>query len=365
MNWIKILINSIWATMYKHLNLKQLWALAILVTTPLLFCSFAADTLVKIPNGYIAIEKLKIGDLVTSFDFITKQVIVCPITNIQQQTLSNSDNCNGSNKIMLETRIEYNRNNNIDSIAKILVSNHQKFYTSESSWCQANFLTKNNYLNNAANLIKIENISTASYSNLVYYDITVDKTHNFFITHQDILVHNEIITVFGVLLASEKIVEVAIATGTMIYTGISLAKEFISLKRSQKSSNKKRSNLTGPVGDTPPDNNNDHDPDKFKQEHPHGKYEDAPYHRTKQSGRKSPAPKNGQKALDNSVKFSQSCKNRVGISNGQFVKLNFTSAGLYHGYVTQWKDLPKEMRDALVEVNWVNLKGKILCDYLK
>lgn len=346
--------------MYKHLNLKQLLMLVMLVTAPLLFCGFAANTLVKTPHGYIAIENLRISDLVTSFDFTNRCIVTCPITDIQQ-ILYNPVDYNG---IELETSIEKTNNTDTDTITRIITSNNHKFYTFESCWQQASFLTKNSYLNNTINLIKIENINIAP-PDLIYYDITIDRTHNFFITHQDILVHNEIIAFFGIALASEKIIEAAVATGTMIYAGISLAKEFISLKRDKKSSNKKRSNSADPAGDTPPKNNNDHDPDKFKREHPHGKYEDAPYHRTKQSGRKSPAPKNGQKALDNSVKFSQASRNRVGISNGQFVKLHFTSTGLYHGYVARWEDLTREMQNALAEVDWVNLRGKILCNHLK
>lgn len=346
--------------MYKHLNLKQLLMLVMLVTAPLLFCGFAANTLVKTPHGYIAIENLRISDLVTSFDFTNRCIVTCPITDIQQ-ILYNPVDYNG---IELETKSEKTNNTDTDTTARIITSNNHKFYTFESCWHQANFLTKNNYLDNTINLIKIENINIAP-PNLIYYDITIDRTHNFFITHQDILVHNEIIAFFGIALASEKIIEAAVATGTMIYAGISLAKEFISLKRDKKSSNKQRSNSADPARDTPPKNNNDHDPDKFKREHPHGKYEDAPYHKTKQSGCKSPAPKNGQKALDNSVKISKESANRVGISNGQFVRLNITRAGLYHGYVQLWNELPPEARRELLKTDWVTQKGKILCNHLK
>ena len=66
---------------------------------------------------------------------------------------------------------------------------------------------------------------------------------------------------------------------------------------------------------------------------PNGIYKDADYHYSKQSGGKSPKPLNGQAALDNSVQIKPTSPRRLGYSENQFVILDQTSPGLYHGHV--------------------------------
>jgi hypothetical protein len=102
------------------------------------------------------------------------------------------------------------------------------------------------------------------------------------------------------------------------------------------------------------------DPEEFKKLHPHGLYDDASYHKKYQSGRKSPRPKDGQAALDNSFTYSDDARNRIGISQGQFVKLHRTRAGEYHGYVLELEELPKGARSILYKAGLINGKGKIL-----
>ena len=75
---------------------------------------------------------------------------------------------------------------------------------------------------------------------------------------------------------------------------------------------------------------------------------------------KSAAPINGQTALDNSVKISVNTTRRVGISHGQFVVLDETSSGVFHGHVREWKDLTTAMKNALINAGKVTKKGKIL-----
>ena len=64
-----------------------------------------------------------------------------------------------------------------------------------------------------------------------------------------------------------------------------------------------------------------------------GKYEDAPYHTNKGNAKKSPRPIDGQAALDNSVQIKTTSPRRLGFSENQFVVLDQTSPGLYHGHV--------------------------------
>ena len=98
---------------------------------------------------------------------------------------------------------------------------------------------------------------------------------------------------------------------------------------------------------------------KDKKKHPHGKYEDAGYHHPKSKGMKSPAPKDGQGALDNSMPIEGKA-GRISLHNGEFVVLNQTSRGVYHGHVRPWKALTEGMQKALKIAKLVSDSGKIL-----
>jgi len=93
----------------------------------------------------------------------------------------------------------------------------------------------------------------------------------------------------------------------------------------------------------------------------HGIYEDSPKHGAEQRGNVSPRPKNGQKALDNSVQIKDTSPGRIGISDDPFVILSKTRDKVYHGHVREWKDLEPEMRNAVKDAGWVTSKGKIKC----
>jgi hypothetical protein len=83
----------------------------------------------------------------------------------------------------------------------------------------------------------------------------------------------------------------------------------------------------------------------------------------------SPEPKNGQRALDNSVPLND--RRRVGVDDvnqeivvldrtGNLVKDKKVVGGQYHGHVRKWEDLSKDMKDALTrEGVKVDKKGKI------
>ena len=101
-----------------------------------------------------------------------------------------------------------------------------------------------------------------------------------------------------------------------------------------------------------------------------GVYEDAGYHHPNSQGAKSPAPKNGQKALNNSVlvkeKGNNNYQRRVGISDSEIVILDETSSGKFHGHVRTWKEIcndygSKDLKKILIDSGLVDKKGNILC----
>jgi hypothetical protein len=74
-----------------------------------------------------------------------------------------------------------------------------------------------------------------------------------------------------------------------------------------------------------------------------------------------PRPKNGQKALDNSIAFKETSSARVSLSDGEFVILTKTKGNVSHGHVVLWNELELAMQDALEDAGLVNSYGKILC----
>lgn len=93
---------------------------------------------------------------------------------------------------------------------------------------------------------------------------------------------------------------------------------------------------------------------------PNGVYQDAPYHGKQNSGRKNKAPIDGQAALDNSIPLGPNTDRRIGISNGEFVVLDKTSDGLYHGHVRSWDELTPKMQAVLRKAGLVDKKGNII-----
>jgi hypothetical protein len=108
-----------------------------------------------------------------------------------------------------------------------------------------------------------------------------------------------------------------------------------------------------------------------------GKYLGAKYHHpnskgpeiagTSKKGIKSPAPKDGQTALDNSVQVKDKghYDRRVGTSNGEIVVLDGDLRNGYHGHVRTWEELisdpdSSEIIKALKDYGFVNKKGNIL-----
>lgn len=102
-----------------------------------------------------------------------------------------------------------------------------------------------------------------------------------------------------------------------------------------------------------------------KYNYQHGRYQDAPYHLNNSIGsKKSPAPRDGQRALDNSLAVSEKTF-RISIEDDKFVMLKETQKGEYHGYLIEnslqnWERLDPAARTALKQAGLTTSRGKIL-----
>lgn len=143
----------------------------LLLFLPNILCpGFVPNTLVRVVGGHQAIKNLKVNDLVASFDGL--QVVY-------NQTLHFGYVKRGQGvKIILNS-------------CQITASRNQKFYLPVlDKWVAAQDLTKQDYLLDMyGNHVEILNITYLE--KLVdLYDITVAHEHNFFVSEQNILVHN-------------------------------------------------------------------------------------------------------------------------------------------------------------------------------
>lgn len=95
--------------------------------------------------------------------------------------------------------------------------------------------------------------------------------------------------------------------------------------------------------------------------HPYGKYVDAPYHnRMYGNSVKSKAPIDGQEALNISIPLEGTSR-RISLCKGEFVVLDETRIGEYHGHVRDYAGLTQVMKNALQEAGLINHRGKIIC----
>jgi hypothetical protein len=105
---------------------------------------------------------------------------------------------------------------------------------------------------------------------------------------------------------------------------------------------------------------------RAEEEAKNGIYNGVGYHHNQSRGQKSPAPINGQQALNNSIKIKETSPARIAMEGDKFVVLDQTRGAMgnspaeFHGHVRAWNELEAEMRVALQKVGWVNWKGKIL-----
>jgi hypothetical protein len=100
-------------------------------------------------------------------------------------------------------------------------------------------------------------------------------------------------------------------------------------------------------------------------------YDPIPKHGIYDRGRSSRRPKNGQDALDYSVRVKASSRVRVGIDyeDHAFVVLHRHEEGefrgrawdeWFHGYVVPWPRLEQELKNALITAGMADRRGSIL-----
>lgn len=164
-----ILISFFYKT---TLLLKRLFLLFFLQYAIIISTGFSAETLVKTPQDYKAIKDLKQYDFVVCYDYINNQQKNRTITNIQKKTISKYL------KIKLPDQ-------------SIITNSLQQFYfPSIKKWLTILTAIKKKLLPQDARLFSLKTIS----DDIELYEITIEEFHNFYITHQDILVHNNIAT---------------------------------------------------------------------------------------------------------------------------------------------------------------------------
>jgi len=91
-----------------------------------------------------------------------------------------------------------------------------------------------------------------------------------------------------------------------------------------------------------------------------GVYEASAKHHPNVRGNVSPAPTNGQAALDLSVQVKTTSPRRVAFepSSGEFVVLDQTTPGVFHGHSRPWAELHTDMQNVLVDQGVVNRRGR-------
>jgi hypothetical protein len=298
---------------------------------------FLPNTLVKTIFDYVAIENLTTTDAIVSHDKRACQPISI-ISKIVDQYI----------KICIED--EY-----------ICAAPDQKFYLpKEQKWISAKELTPNHWLlKSDRSLISIDSVEIIEMPAKVYL-LSLAKGHTFYVSKHEILVHNFAPFIgigFSFAIGSGTIEFLGITiTAGISFLGIKLGLDFFKGK-DKKPKIKPISNGNG--------SNNGNDPNN-KDKRRNGIYKGVGYHGSKHNGRKSAAPKDGQKALDNSVEVNKISGSRVGISEDEIVILNRTSPGEYHGHVRTWQELEaegpasQEIRNTLQKNGLVKSNGKII-----
>lgn len=306
---------------------------------------FSGATVVKTDQGYRKIEDIKAGDLVACYDKTTAKQTYNRVILTDKTHLSKHIQITFANNETIKVGPKH----------RFYAQSLDKFITAEE--------LKNHPELQALIDIGIQDIQEVD-QGLDVVRLGVHSNHNFYITDHDFLVHNFFPApiIFIIPVATEATVKTAlgvVTAGTLLY-------HFIGhhLKKHQH-----RSSIPQYSPNNFPQPPQDPDDQKRDEEHPNGKYKDADYHHRNSKGAKSPAPKDGQKALDNSVPV-EGGPHRVGISEGEIVVLRQTAEGIFHGYVTTWKALAQggtstqAIRSALMKYQLVNNLGKIFSQLL-
>ncbi|HSC25173.1 MAG TPA: polymorphic toxin-type HINT domain-containing protein [Candidatus Babeliales bacterium] len=295
---------------------------------------FIAGTLVKTKYGYLPIEQLTIGNDIIAHEYndVLEEQSITAITQYKTNQL-----------------IKININN-----ITIFTAPDQKFYSyNQNKWIFAHELTTSDTLMNShGKAITIDAITIINEQQTMY-SISLANSHTFYISSENILVHNFINVFITFPLLVRPIVEI-------VKVGLTIGGTFLAAHCATKIAKKNRN--------TPNDAIQNHntivsgggwqDPEDNNKKHPHGIYEKSPYHHSKSKGKKSPCPRNGQRCLDYSLPTEGT--QRISIENDNFVVLKYTSPGKFHGYIVTWKQLEGSMQSMLIKNGFVTKSGKIL-----
>lgn len=354
-----------------------------------LFSGFPATTVIKTPAGYTTIQHLQIGDLVGCFDIQQNKVVYKKILGIKS--------CHETNCYCIV----------IENEKIVVAADHEFYLPTKKIWQQAKELTAGDILLKRCNeLIPIQEVFQIQ-DGIDLFDLSIQDCHNFCVATNEVLVHNFLPIVVGVTFVfGGGAIEFAVISAAIVTAGgiigLNLRKKQTNSPTLQaqelsqnlgnstqyylqsgtyevvinnespsqesysyKSKPKSSKNISIPVSNNNCASPSPEDPEEFKKKHPFGKYADASYHHQNSSGLKSPAPKNGQTALDNSVPIKDTAARRVGVSEGEIVILDRTCEGLYHGHVRTWQELCKDPRgvrikNALENHKLVDKFGRIL-----
>lgn len=300
-----------------------------------MFGAIAHGTLVKTLDNTIPIETILENSAIVTLDPHSHRFATSPAKHITSSTQITAYQITTTADILLCTQDQFF----YDPI-------YEQWVPAKNISSDNHFLTSDLQIISCLSIEKIELNEPA-----IFYEITLEKPHTLFISQANILTHNFVPVVFGISFALGEGISMSGLGAGLGALGLGLWKKFGN-KPELKFAQIEREYGNTCAGGSP------EDPDKKK--YPHGKYEDATYHHQNSKNGKSPSPKNGQNALDNSLKIKEDAPHRIGISNGKFVVLRQTSPGIFHGYTCEWEQLTDDMQKILRKSGWATRKGKIL-----
>jgi hypothetical protein len=334
--------------------MHRFFAFIVLFFSQFLHPAFAPDTLINTPHGLTKIRYIQTHHTIVSYD--------------------------EQNRSLAQSTIKSHRSYQATHAYKVTYDNGQSFITTPEqrlmlydshTWVEVKHIAPGNrLLCNDARFITI--IAVAPFANeIMLHEISVTPHHTLLITEHGIITHNnevQAVSVGSALLTMAAATPLAPVVGIVrgVLAAATVGTALWSLLHKKKHDTKE--NFTHSVASSgcssPPPPKKPNDDDEFKKNHPYGRYEDVGYHKNHHSGQKSPRPLDGQAALDRSFPIDKGSDNRIGISNNQFVALNKTSEGVYHGHVRSWNELSDTMQAILRRQGLVSKKGKIICSIL-
>ena len=155
---------------------------------------FSGDTQVLTPEGYIQINQLKVADTVLSYNFESKQVKARKILNV-------------------ESHFDKQYRKILFDIDVLRVGINQKIFVYGYGWLEVSKLVTGLRINQNENSEILH--SSYIYENIELYEISVEEDQNFFVTQNNILVHNFAILI-PLVLESSWLIEVAATVGITV-----------------------------------------------------------------------------------------------------------------------------------------------------